>query len=60
MTNTDRTQYFVPEFVLQRRVKRITEKGGLTVDIGSLDSDDPHEPRAVDWNTVPRNEDLRL
>lgn len=60
MTNTDRTQYFVPEFVLQRRVKRITEKGGLTVDIGSLDSDDPHEPRAVDWNTVPRNEDLRI
>jgi len=60
MSDTDRTQYFVPEFVLQRRVKRITEKGGLTVDIGSLDSDDPHEPRAVDWNTVPSNEDLRI
>lgn len=35
-----KTQYFMPELVLQRRVSRITEKGGTA---------EAADPRAVDW-----------
>lgn len=37
------TQYYVPEFVLQRRVTKITEKGEATVTV---------DPKAVEWKTV--------
>lgn len=40
MGDGDRTQYFVPEFVLQRRPVRITEKGEAAHGV---------DPRAVDW-----------
>lgn len=39
----ERTQYYVPEFVLQRRVAKITEKGEAAVAV---------DPRAVEWETT--------
>lgn len=44
-----RTQYFVPEFVLQRRVKTITEKGQAPVAV---------DAREVDWSAA--NEDWSI
>ena len=44
-----RTQYFVPEFVLQRRVKTITEKGQAPVAV---------DARKVDWTAA--NEDWSI
>lgn len=37
------TQYYVPEFVLQRRVTRITEKDGTSATV---------DPEAVEWTTT--------
>lgn len=39
----ERTQYYVPEFVLQRRVAKITEKGEASIAV---------DPKAVEWETT--------
>ncbi|HBN57400.1 MAG TPA: hypothetical protein DD414_11560 [Lachnospiraceae bacterium] len=43
MGSGGQTQYFVPEFVLQRRVRTITEKGEAAAAV---------DTRAVDWKTI--------
>lgn len=40
---SDAAQYFVPEFVLQRRVAKITEKGEAAAAV---------DPKAVEWETT--------
>lgn len=49
---TQMTQYFVPEFVLQRRPVSMTEKDGTVITIPEEEVDGKKVKRAVDWNTV--------
>lgn len=45
----DTAQYYVPEFILQRRVAKITEKGGTATDV---------DENAVDWEEVEDSIDV--